>query len=381
MRIALMTDSFVEGQGGVSTAVAALARSLRKRNHEVVVYTAADPSHEQSDLNVVGLRSLHYERFPGGRVPIAPISVVQELANFKPDMIHNHSMSTMGVQALAAARLLGIPILGTCHVFLAGFLQYAPLNLDRIPLAEELAWRYTTTFFNRFPIITVPSETMKRMLVAHGLHVQVEVVSNGVDTDIYSPKPDGFENDAHSLTLLHVGRLGYEKRVDIVLQAFASLKGNHPQIRLLIVGDGPEAEKLKKLAASLGIAEQVQFVGMVSHDHLPDVYRQADLFITASTIETQGLVVLEAMACGLPVVGVDALALPDLIQSGVNGYLAPPEDDWALADATDQLLRSIEQRYTMGRASRRLALRHNLSLVSETYDDLYQQVCSRFRAN
>ena len=79
--------------------------------------------------------------------------------------------------------------------------------------------------------------------------------------------------------------------------------------------------------------------------------------------------------------GVDALALPDLIQSGVNGYLAHPEDDWALADATDQLLRSIEQRYTMGRASRRLALRHNLSLVSETYDDLYRQVRSRFRAN
>jgi len=381
MRIALATDSFVEGQGGVSTAVAALARSLRKRNHEVVVYTAADPSHEQSDLNVVGLRSLPYERFPGGRVPIAPIAVVRELANFKPDIIHNHSMSTMGVQALAAARLLGIPILGTCHVFLAGFLQYAPLNLDKIPLTEELAWLYTTTFFNRFPVITVPSETMKRILVARGLHVRVEVISNGVDTDIYSPKPDGPENDAHSLTLLHVGRLGYEKRVDIVLQAFARLKGNYPQIYLLIVGDGPEAEKLKKLATSLGIAEQVQFVGMVSHDHLPDVYRQADLFITASTIETQGLVVLEAMACGLPVVGVDALALPDLIQSGVNGYLAHPEDDWALADATDQLLRSIEQRYTMGRASRRLALRHNLSLVSETYDDLYRQVRSRFRAN
>jgi len=149
MKIALTTDSFVEGQGGVSTAVAALARNLHQRGHEIIVYTAKDPSQKYMDLDVVGLRSLHYERFPGGRAPIAPIELVQELADFNPDVIHNHSMGTMGIQALAAAHLLGLPILGTCHVFLAGFLQYAPISLEGVPLTEDVAWRYTTAFFNR----------------------------------------------------------------------------------------------------------------------------------------------------------------------------------------------------------------------------------------
>ena len=139
MRVALTIDSFIEGQGGVSTAVAALARNLRQRGHQVVVYTAADPNHKQAGSDVVGLRALRYERFPGGRAPLAPISLVQELADFNPHVIHNHSMGTMGIQALAATRLLGIPILGTCHIFLAGFLQYAPISIEVVPLTIDMA--------------------------------------------------------------------------------------------------------------------------------------------------------------------------------------------------------------------------------------------------
>jgi hypothetical protein len=92
-----------------------------------MIYTAADPSHEKMDLDVVGMRGLSYERFPGGRAPLAPVDLVRKIAEFQPDAIHNHSMGTMGFQALAAAHLLGIPIIGTCHVLLAGFLRYAPI--------------------------------------------------------------------------------------------------------------------------------------------------------------------------------------------------------------------------------------------------------------
>ncbi len=377
MKIALTTDSFVEGQGGVSTAVAALARNLRKRGHEVIVYTAADSSHERIDLDVVGLRSLHYERFPGGRVPMAPISLVQELADFNPDVIHNHSMSTMGIQALAAARLLGLPILGTCHVFLAGFLQYAPISLDGVPLTEDVAWKYTTAFFNRFPQVTTPSEAMQSELMAHGLRSPVAAVSNGVDTDLFSPLPEALADDSRPLTLVHVGRLSYEKRVDIVLRGFARLASDHPDVKLQIIGDGPEVDSLKTLAAELGVAEQVQFTGFVPHDRLPEIYRQADIFITASPIETQGLVVLEAMACGLPIVGVDALALPDLIRDGINGYLVMPENERAMAEAASQLLQSPTLGHAMGRESRRLALQHNLPEIAQTYEHLYQQVRSQ----
>ncbi|MEA2007557.1 MAG: glycosyltransferase [Chloroflexota bacterium] len=377
MKIALTTDSFIEGQGGVSTAVAALARELLSRGHQVIVYTAIDPSHKHTDLDIVGLRALHYERFPGGRAPMAPISLVQELVDFDPDVIHNHSMGTMGIQALAAARLLGLPILGTCHVFLAGFLKYAPVSLEGVPLTEDVAWRYTTAFFNRFPQVTTPSEAMQRELIAHGLRSPVAAVSNGVNIDLFSPPPGVQADDSRPPTLIHVGRLSYEKRVDIALRAFAHLASDHPDVNLQIIGDGPEADSLKTLAAELGVAEQVQFTGFVPHDHLPEIYRQADIFVTASPIETQGLVALEAMACGLPIVGVDALALPDLIRHGINGYLVMPEDEQAIAEAVSQLLQSSTLRRAMGRESRRLALQHSMPEIAQAYERLYEQVCSQ----
>jgi glycosyltransferase involved in cell wall biosynthesis len=372
MKIALTIDSFVEGQGGVSTAVAALARNLRKRGHEVIVYTAADPSHKQSDLDVVGLRALRYERFPGGRAPMAPISLVQELADFHPDAIHNHSMGTMGLQALAAAHLLGIPILGTCHVFLAGFLKYAPISLDGVPLTEDIAWRYTRVFFNRFPQVTAPSEAMRCELITHGVHVPITTISNGVDVELFAPAPRN-QNHKPLLTLLHVGRLGYEKRVDQIIHTFALLANDFPKARLRIVGDGPEREFLQSLAVDLGVGDRVQFTGFVAHHVLPSIYQQADVFITTSTIETQGLVVLEAMASGLPVIGVNALALPELIQDSVNGFLVPHEDEKALYQATACMLSSPELRCSMGRSSRRLALKHSLSHIIHAYEQVYQQ--------
>ena len=377
MKIALTIDSFVEGQGGVSTAVAALARNLRKHGHEVMVYAAADPSHENSDLDVVGLRALRYERFPGGRVPMAPIALVQELADFGPDVIHNHSMGTMGLQALAAAHLLCIPILATCHVFLAGFLKYAPISLEGLPLTKDVAWRYTTAFFNRFLQVTTPSTAMQCELVAHGLYAPVTAISNGVDTELFCPAQETITEDLRPLTLLHVGRLGYEKRVDIVLRAFARLVGDYPKARLLVVGDGPETKALQTLADDLRVSNQVHFSGSIPHHHLPDIYRLADLFITASTIETQGLVVLEAMASGLPIVGVNALALPELIQHSVNGYLVLPGDDHALAEAVRQLLQSPATQSAMGYESRRLAMQHSLPEVTRDYERLYQQVLAQ----
>jgi len=379
MKIALTTDSFVEGQGGVSTAVAALARTLRQRGHQVIVYSAADPSHKHADLDVIGLWALHYERFPGGRAPVDPAKLTRELACFRPDIIHNHSMSVMGMQALVAAYLLGIPILGTCHVYLAGFLNYAPLPLEGQPMMEKTAWQYTATFFNRFPYVTTPSEVMRQRLLSAGLRVPSAAVSNGVDISLFHPRRSLFHPNPQPIKLLHVGRLGYEKRVDVILRAFRRLAHAFPQARLVIAGDGPHAPILQSLAKDLGIAHRIEFAGRVSHNQLANFYRQADIFVTASTIETQGLVVLEAMASGLPIVGVDALALPELIQTGVNGFLAPPEDEQALAEVIARLLRSRALRLEMGNASRQIALQHSLPRVAEQYEAIYIRLREKFR--
>ena len=374
MRVAITVDSFRDGVGGVATAVAALARALRAAGHTVRVFTAADPSHVALELDVAGFPALHYERLPGGRIVVAPVGLARALAAFRPDVVHNHSMAAIGIQALAAARWLGVPLLGTCHVYLAGFLGYAPLPLDRVPLMGEAAWRYTVTFFNRFPFVTTPSQVMARELTAHGLRVPVVAVSNGVDTYRFRPGPKAGSRD--TLTVLHVGRLSYEKNVDLLLRAFARAARQHPTARLVIVGDGPDREALTRLAGELGLSQSVRFTGFVPHDQLPALYQAADLFATASTIETQGLVVLEAMACGLPVVGVDALALPEAIHHGVNGFLAPAGDGEALAQHLARLVADADLRRRMGAASRRLAERQSMERVVARYERLYREVAA-----
>jgi len=372
LRIAITTDSFRDGLGGVATAVAALARALRAAGHTVRIFTAADPSHATLGLDVAGFPALRYERLPGGRVVIAPVGLARGLDAFRPDVIHNHSMATMGIQALAAARLLDIPILGTCHVYLSGFLGYAPLPLDWIPGTDHAAWRYTAAFFNHFPLVTTPSQVMARELAAHGLRVPVVAVSNGVDTHLFRPGPQTSNKD--SVTVLHVGRLSYEKNVDLLLRAFARIAGDYPAARLTIVGDGPDREALTRLAGELGLSECIYFTGFVPHEQLPVLYQAADLFATASTIETQGLVVLEAAACGLPVVGVDALALPEAVHHGLNGFIAPPGDEASLAQYLARLVADASLRHRMGVASRRLAEQHSLEQVAAQYERLYWEV-------
>jgi glycosyltransferase involved in cell wall biosynthesis len=280
----------------------------------------------------------------------------------------------MGFQALAASHLLGIPILGTCHVLLAGFLRYAPISIDGLPLTEKAAWLYTITLYNRFPQVTVPSNYMKGALQAHGLRVPLATVSNGVDTHLFRPLEELQPEVDRPFTVIHVGRLGYEKRVSMLLRAFWLLCHTHPQSRLVIVGDGSEAGKLRDEARLLGISDRVQFLGHIAHEELPALYRNADVFATASNIETEGLVVLEAMACGLPVVGVDAAALPDAIQDGVTGLLTPPEDVPALAQALAHLFSAPELRVRMGKASREKAEHHGLHFTAASYEILYQAV-------
>jgi glycosyltransferase involved in cell wall biosynthesis len=374
MRVAITTDSFREGLGGVATAVAALAHTLRAAGHTVRIFTAADPSHAALGLDVAGFPALHYERLPGGRVVVAPVGLARGLDAFRPDVIHNHSMAAMGTQALAAARLLDVPILSTCHVYLAGFLGYAPLPLDWIPGTDHAAWRYTAAFFNHFPLVTTPSQVMARELTAHGLRVPVVAVSNGVDIHLFRPGPQTSGKDG--VMVLHVGRLSYEKNVDLLLRAFARVAERHPVARLTIAGDGPDRKALARLASELGLNERVCFTGFVPHEQLPALYQAADLFATASTIETQGLVVLEAMACGLPVAGVDALALPEAVHHTVNGFLAPAGNEAALAQHLARLVADASLRRRMGAASRRLAERHSLEQIVAQYERLYRQVAA-----
>ncbi len=191
---------------------------------------------------------------------------------------------------------------------------------DRPEFTARVAWRYTRMLYNRADQVFTPSATLKRELMRHGVTSPVDHVSNGIDLSLIAVKA------SYEVTgkILHAGRRGQEKNVDVVIKAFARVAESQPGAVLDIAGDGPAREGLEKLVRQLGMQKQIRFLGFVDRASLAQRYRDYDCFATASTIETQGIVLLEAMAAGLPVVGVRALAIPEIVRSGGTGSWCRP---------------------------------------------------------
>jgi len=173
--------------------------------------------------------------------------------------------------------------------------------------------------------------------------------------------------------LLHVGRISFPKNCDVVLEAFALIRRSVPGATLTIVGDGPALASLKTLAERLGIADAVDFPGFVPRSELPALYPRYDLFLTASTMETQGLVVLEAIASGLPCVGVDAYALPELIHHGENGFIARPFDPEEMAGMALEILRDPARFSAFSAAGLRIASEHDIVRCALRLEDVYRR--------
>ncbi len=201
-----------------------------------------------------------------------------------------------------------------------------------------------------------PSSPIRDLLINQGFKKKIEVLSSGINTKVYFPGPKSKEE----YTILHVGRIGYEKNIDVVIKAFKLVLKVMPQAKLIIAGDGPALGDLKELSKKLGVYKNIKFTGFVDRSDLPDLYRRASVFATASTFETLGLVVLEAMSSGLPIVAVNEYALPWLVRQNENGFLARPFDKKELSKYLIRILKDKDLAKRMGEKSRKLALSQDI---------------------
>jgi glycosyltransferase involved in cell wall biosynthesis len=437
MRIAIFTDTYLPEINGVVTSIETHTRLLAARGHSVLVVC---PRYRRPALSAVPrvqvkrYRSFSFVTNKDTRVALpSMVSVARTLARFDPDVVHVHTPLSIGVIGLATARLMRLPVVQTYHTYIPDFMQYVEphrlLRLDdlqdrvmnslifermfesgtwrRITRAGEtrrealddvaavasealgsvspdgpgelltrVAWQYTRTLYNRAALVLTPSQTLQRALVEHGVTVPVEYLSNGTDTSVALLK-ESYERTGR---ILHAGRLGYEKNVDVVVRAFAALAPRHADLTLDIVGDGPARESIARLASRLGVGDRVHMRGFIDRLVLARMFRDYDIFVTASTIETQGIVLLEAMGAGLPIVGVDALAVPELVGDGRSGIIVPPGDEVALAGAMERLLSDEEMRRRFGAAAREDVRPHALEAVVTRLEDLYRSVVAERNA-
>jgi 1,2-diacylglycerol 3-alpha-glucosyltransferase len=337
----MFTDSFYPTVDGAVVSMETVSEGLESRGHEVVVLAPDTPQRPNYERKVHYLPSMNFKSYPGYRVVMAPADMLEFLRKEKADVIHCHGIASMGILSLTAARALKIPHVLTFHTMANEAIKYYSPIPFREDIIIELVWTYLRNLLKRPEVVIAPSAPVKAELDEHRVAMKsCEVVPTGVDCKRFTPEnySKGFL-DRYGLggksVLLHVGRLSREKRMDIVLEAIAKLASDEPDIRLLVVGKGPAEAVYRAKAAELGISDRVVFAGFLPSGELPVAYASSQALVIASTFETQGLVVLEALASGTPVVGMRCRAIPEFVKEGKNGCLFEPE---TCADAIKRCL-------------------------------------------
>jgi glycosyltransferase involved in cell wall biosynthesis len=424
LRVLIVTDQYEPMVGGVPTVTRELARGLAERGHAVEVLapssTGRSATRAGGRLTVARRGSVRWPWYEDQRLGFLSRAAAGELiAGFAPDVVHVHSPLTLGAAARSAARRRRVPVVYTNHYLPANVHPTAD-RVDRAGAGRRPAapgdpavgsttpatrvasatrataaavggaagtlfdvgfYGYLTAFANRCDRVTAPTATALLLLRDHGLRAPSQVVSNGVDLDVYSPgAADESLRRRYALPagrplILSVGRISPEKRADVLIEALAAQ--DVADTVLALAGSGPDEGRLRELAARRGVAERVRFLGFIPGTDLPGLYRLADVFAIASEAELQSLVTMEAMASGLPVVAVNAGALGELVHAGENGFLARPGRAADVAGSLDLLCRDRELRARMSKSGLRIIADHDRHRLLARWESIYSALATR----
>ena len=379
MRIGMMVDMYKPHISGVTHYVSLNKRALEAAGNEVEVFTFGEDSadDEPGVHRSPGMPVAESGFYLGFRYRRAARLRLQQM-----DLVHVHHPFLSGGLALRYCRHLGIPIVFTNHTRYDLYAQvYLPMIPD--PLSRTFLQGYLPGFCRAVDLVIAPSEGLRGVLRDLGVDGPVEVVPNGVELGPFqrpTPAPrDSLGLGADDLALIYVGRLGLEKNVAFLLRTFAGVRRAAPRARLVLVGGGPEAENLRGLAQDLGLADSVHFTGAVPYQDVPGLLAACDAFVTASVSEVHPLSVIEAMAAGLPVVGIEGPGVGDTVNDGVDGFLSP-YDAAAFSAQLTRLVLDDGLRQRMGRAASETAKEYDIGRTSARVEEHYRELLATTRA-
>lgn len=344
MHIAYFTNFYLPVVNGVVRSVQLFRETLTSMGHNVFVFAQED-DYEDTEPFIFRYPSLRLP--PPVDVPTAlPVSafVDQLIPKLKLDVIHTHHPVLLGQTAATKARDYNLPLVFTFHTQYHEYTHYFPIPQEQVQeFIKNRVINWLREYMRKCQHIIIPSESMRSVLVNDfGLVDKFTVIPTGIDITPYK-KANGAAirsqwNWGDDKVIISAGRLAEEKNWVTLLEAFALALQAQPNIRLVLLGDGPQAQALGRLAGELEIVDRVTFVGKVPFEEVPHYLKAADLFAFASITETQGLVTLEAMAAGLPVVAVDAPGTKDILEDGKQGFLTQND----AADLANGIIRLVD---------------------------------------
>lgn len=377
----MMTNTYLPHVGGVARSVSTFAEEFRKRKHGVLVIAPdfdGPPLPARAAAMVERVPAI--QKFNGSDFSVKlPLTggLSHRIESFAADVIHAHHPFLLGDTALRIATKKNVPIIFTHHTRYEDYTHYVPFDS---PTLKEVAIGLSTHFANLCDGVIAPSESLARLIKRRGVEVPIRVVPTGIDVEAFA-SGDGarfrrkFKLPAAAFVVGHVGRLAPEKNLEYLAESVARFVKRTPEARFLVVGGGPSEEKLRETFARHGIADQLILAGKHTGRALADAYCAMDVFAFASFSETQGMVLAEAMAAGLPVVALDAAGVREVMRDGRNGFMLPknasPQD---FATQLARLHRDRTRRAAFGREARRTAKRfareHCADLALSFYADV-----------
>ena len=382
MRIAIFTDTFLPQVNGVVRSIVTTANVLAKHGHSIAIFTVnaeklskkVKAKELDERIQVYPFSSFALPTYKELQVRIPTfVPSLYEVYRFNPDLIHSHTTFGIGWEAVMSANFLNIPLVGTHHGFLAEFLKHVKLDYR---IMKPLARRYLSFYYNRCDAVISPSVALVKELMQYKLRRPVHVLSNPVDLKYFSVnKTKEFLRKKFRLNksvIIHFGRLSYEKSTDLVLKAFAQILNWGIDAQLIIIGDGPERGKLEAIGRKLNIDKSVEFTGTLRDNDLTERIAAGDFFVSASTIETQGLVFLEAMALGLPVIGVNAGGVPEYVDNGKNGFIVEPGNVRAIAEAMKKFIEHPELRDSFGQNAKECVKKYDAEIIVGEIEKVYK---------
>jgi len=367
-RIGLFTDTYLPGPNGVATSVYLLKRELRRMGHEAWVLAPEMPDADPREDWVVRVPSVPYPFFENQRLAM-PSS---RLLPTEFEIFHTHTPLFIGIWGARLAYRHRLPHVSTFHTHLEKYAHYIPgvATLDKY---VGIMQKVCQAFYNRADVVIAPTNPVKQLAESYAIEREIKVIPTGIDTDILESAPDPVSPwPSGKRRLLHVGRLGKEKSVDVVIHALAEIR-KESDAHLALVGMGPERDELERLAHRLGLGEHITFVGPVPYEKIGGYYRMAELFLFASQTETQGLVLWEAQAVGVPVVAVGAEGTLQGVEVGISGYLVQPGDYRAMAARALELLQNEPLRQRFSEGARRFADQRTARRVAEQIVAIYDE--------
>ena len=413
MKIVIATAVYYPMTNGVSVFSHNLAMGLAQRGHEVLVLCPSQTKKNyvrmEDGVKVQRLRSIDVKIYPdqinnvppkkqflgitwphlfykkGFKVSVFPNREIKRaLDSFKPDVVHVQISDPIGLSVVSYARKKGIPVVTTEHNQPEVLTE--PLKLPgvvRKPM-NALLYTYFRNRQSKSDFVTMPTkQAIDNLILSSGkeFNVPVAAVSNGVDLSNFRPgkvqkeiyKKYGISEEG--LKVLYVGRVDPEKKVGVVIEAFMKARKDLPKkTEMIVVGDGVDRLRLEKLVSEAGLSNEIKFLGRVLPPDLYELYKVGDVFSTASEIETQGIVLIEAAATGLPLIAVNKGAVSEVCLTGKNGHLCEPGNVEEISKAMILILTDTDLRKKYSKGSIEVASEHDFEKTLDRFTNIYNKV-------